>query len=93
MSSERRSEISKNTMKKRLQEHGVAFLGIKDKSENSRRAGKVAAAKKAGFLDTKSENHGSKHVKGTKWWINIETGEKARSKHSPGEKWKRGMSK
>ena len=93
MTSERRTEISKKTMSKRLEKHGVAFLGIKDIKMNARKAGFVAAEKKAGFLNTNSENHGSKYVKGTCWWTNIETGERLRAKEAPNEKWKRGMLK
>ena len=88
-----RSEISKKIMEKRLNEHGVAFLGIKDTVENSRHAGNVAADKKAGFLNTNSNNHGSKHVKGTHWWTNSNTGEKIRAKEAPNKDWKRGMLK
>jgi hypothetical protein len=93
MTLERRSEISRKTIQKRMRENGVAFLGIKDVVENSRNAGKKAAEKKAGFLNINSENHGSKHVKGTCWWTNIETGERIRAKEAPNEKWKRGMLK
>lgn len=93
MSPKRRTEISKSTLEKRLREHGVAFLGIDDPKENSRRAGMIAAEKKAGFLNTKSDNHGSKHVKGTCWWTNVDTGERVRSISPPSDKWKRGMLK
>jgi len=87
MSPERRSEISKKVHKERE----VAFLGIENTVENSRRAGLKAAELKSGFLNTKSEKHGSKFVRGTKWWINVETGEKIRSKECPGDNWKKGM--
>ena len=80
-------------MSKRLEKDGVAFLGIKDTELNAKNAGKAAAEKKAGFLNTQSKNHGSKHVKGTCWWTNIETGERMRAKVAPCEKWKRGMIK
>ena len=80
-------------MQKRIKENGVAFLGIENTVENSRKAGKKAAENKAGFLNINSENHGSKHVKGTCWWTNIETGERVRSSAQPGETWKRGMIK
>lgn len=93
MTAERRSEISKKTLQKRIKENGVAFLGIENTVENSRKAGKKAAENKAGFLNINSENHGSKHVKGTCWWTNIETGERVRSSAQPGETWKRGMIK
>ena len=67
-----------------------AFLGIKDTIENSRNAGKIAAELCAGFLDTNSPNHGSKHVKDTKWWTHI-SGERIRSKECPGDNWQKGM--
>lgn len=93
MKPERRTEISKKTLSKRLEKDGVAFLGIKDTKLNATNAGKAAAEKKAGFLNTQSENHGSKHVKETCWWTNSETGERVRSKEAPSEIWKRGMIK
>jgi hypothetical protein len=93
MTNDRRTEISKTTMHKRIRERGVAFLGIEDTVENSRKAGLIAAEKKAGFLNTESDNHGSKHVKNTCWWTNSETGERVRSKTAPSEQWKRGMLK
>lgn len=93
MTPERRSEISRKTLSERLQKNGVAFLGIEDTKLNSKNAGKAAAEKKAGFLNTQSENHGSKHVKGTCWWTNIETGERIRAKEAPTQIWKRGMIK
>jgi len=93
MKPERRTEISKKTLSKRLEKDGVAFLGIKDSKINAKNAGKAAAEKKAGFLNTQSENHGSKHVKGTCWWTNPETGERVRAKEAPSERWKRGMIK
>lgn len=58
--------------------------------ENSRRAGLRSAELSAGFLDTKSNNHGSKYVKDTKWWTNSE-GEHKRSTECPGDGWKQGM--
>ena len=93
MSKEKRTDISKKTLKERINEHGVAFLNINNTVENAKKAGKIAAEKKAGFLNTNSENHGSKHVKNTCWWTNIETGERVRAKNAPSEKWKRGMIK
>lgn len=91
MTAERRSEISRKTIEKRIQKFGVSFLGINNPIENSRNAGKIAAQKNAGFLNVNSDNHGSKHVKGTCWWTNIETGERMRCSLQPGDKWKRGM--
>lgn len=93
MTSERRTEISKKTLDERLKKHGVAFLGIENPVANSKKAGMIAAKKKAGFLNTNSEHHGSKHVRNTYWWTNTETGERVRSKSAPNDKWKRGMIK
>lgn len=67
-----------------------AFLGIKDITENSRKAGKKAAYLKAGFLDVNSANHGSKHVKNTKWWTHA-SGKRIRAHECPGDNWKQGM--
>ena len=91
MSAEKRTKISKKTLRKRIKNHGTAFLGIHDTIANSKRAGDAAAAKKAGFLNTESELHGSKYVKNTCWWTNMDTGERVRRNISPGKKWKRGM--
>lgn len=52
----RRKKACEETMRKRIEEHGVAFLNIKNTKENSRRAGLKSAEKKAGFLNTQSEN-------------------------------------
>lgn len=93
MSTERRTEISKKTLSKRIEKNGVAFLGIRDTKMNAKKAGLIAAEKKAGFLNTSSDNHGSKHVKGTCWWTNVDTGERIRGKEAPSDKWKRGMLK
>lgn len=68
-----------------------AFLGISDTVENSRRGGRKAAELCAGFLDTDSDHHGSKAVRGTVWWTNIITGKRKRSHESPGGDWKSGM--
>lgn len=89
MTKERRSQISKNTMAKRLAAGKGAFI-IEDTVENSRRAGLASAAKKAGFLNTDSENHGSKHVKNTFWLVN-ENNQRVRRIDSPGPTWIKGM--
>lgn len=91
ISKEKRSNISKNTIKKRIDSNLPAFLNIKNTKENAKNAGKIASEKHSGFLDTKSIKHGSKYVKNTYWWINNITGERMRSKNSPGIEWKRGM--
>jgi hypothetical protein len=57
--------------------------------ENGRRGGLVAKEKNAGFLNTKSEKHGSKAVKGTYWWV-TKDGSRKRSKQCPGEGWVKG---
>ena len=77
-------------MQKRIQETGNAFTGISDRIENSRHAGKAAAAKKAGFLNTSADHHGSKAVKNTTWWTDI-NGNRKRSLESPGIGWSAGM--
>lgn len=84
-----RVEVSKRTMRERLDRGLGAFL-IKDPIENSRKAGLKAKEKKAGFLNTQSEKHGSKFVIGSFWWNNNE-GQRKRSSICPGENWKRGM--
>jgi len=91
MSRERRTQISKQTMSRRLNSGNPAFLGIKNTKENSRRAGKAAAEKKAGFLNIKLDKHGSKYVLGTSWWINTKTLQRKRQKDSPGIDWKKGF--
>lgn len=89
MPKERRIEISKKVIQDRLDAGNGAFL-IEDTVENARRAGRAAAEKKAGFLNTDSENHGSKHVKNTCWWTNS-NGERKRAHTCPGKNWKKGM--
>jgi hypothetical protein len=83
---EKRAEISKKIHESRK----TAFLGIDDPVENSRNAGLKAAETQAGFLNTNSEKHGSKYVKGTCWWTDTE-GNRIRSIECPGTGWKRGM--
>lgn len=83
-------KISKKIIEERIMSGLPAFLGISDVIENSRNAGIVAAEKRAGFLNTNSENHGSKAVIGTYWWIN-DMGERVRSSVCPGKTRKRGM--
>ena len=67
-----------------------AFLGIKDAKENGSHGGKKSAEKKAGFLNPDNDKHGSKYVKGTKWWRN-NSGDRVRSDVSPGDDWILGM--
>ena len=86
----KRKERAKESLQKRIAETGNAFIGIKDRVENSRNAGKMAAQKKAGFLNTNADHHGSKAVKGTTWWTN-ENGKHKRSINSPGVGWVSGM--
>lgn len=84
-----RSALSKQTMERRLKNEGVAFLGIEDTVENARRGGLAAAAKHAGFLDTNSDHHGSKYVKGSTWWNNGVINK--RSVSCPGEDFVKGI--
>lgn len=86
MTKERRVEVNKKIHENRP----TAFLGIKDTVENARNAGLKAAKTQAGFLNTSSEKHGSKYVKGTCWWTDTE-GNRIRSIECPGNGWKRGM--
>lgn len=58
----RKTAIKKEHEKRKSLGKG-AFWSISDTVENSRYAGKKAAEKCAGFLNTSSENHGSKYVK------------------------------
>jgi hypothetical protein len=87
---EKRIQSIKRIHRKRKENGLGAFLGIKDTVENSRNAGRRAAELTAGFLDTNSDRHGSKHVKSTKWWTH-KTGKRVRTKDCPGEGWKQGM--
>lgn len=87
-----KTEIGKKIIEERIRAGLPAFLNIKNTIENSKNAGKIASQKKAGFLNTDSEKHGSKKVKGTFWWVN-ELGERVRSKESPGKGWTKGMTK
>lgn len=89
MTKKRRSEISRLTIKKRIETNGGAFI-ISDTIKNASNAGKIAAQKKAGFLNINSKNHGSNHVKNTYWWTN-EINEHKRSKEKPIGNWKKGM--
>lgn len=79
-----------NKMMKARIDSGLGAFIIQDRTENSRKAGKAAADKKAGFLDTKSKNHGSNFVKNTKWWTH-KSGKRKRSCDCPGIDWRRGM--
>lgn len=93
MTKEERCEVSRKVGLKTL-ELGIGIHAINadpERSiENARKGGLAAAAKKAGFLNTEASHHGSKAVKGTKWWVNI-NGDRKRSVESPGYEWKRGM--
>lgn len=60
--------------------------------ENGRRGGLKAKENNAGFLNTNSDKHGSKHVKNTKWWTHS-SGSRKRCVESPGEDWYTGMVK
>jgi HNH endonuclease len=86
----KRKERAKKALHKRIAETGNAFGGIEDRSENARKGGTAAAEKKAGFLNTNSEHHGSKAVKNTTWWTD-KNGKRKRSAISPGKEWCAGM--
>jgi len=95
ISKEKRQKTSQNVGYKTLK-MGVGIHAINADPEkakkNAQNGGLASKEKCAGFLNTNSESHGSKAVKGTVWWTNIETKERKRSKEKPGNTWKRGMS-
>ena len=83
-------EVGKRTAREKIGIHAINADPVLAK-ENARKAGLVAAKRKAGFLNTDSEKHGSKFVKNTLWWYNINTRERKRSTKCPGPNWKHGM--
>ena len=83
-----RSAVSKKTIETRRNKGLPTFLGIDNFRLNASKGGQSAKEKKAGFLNTQSDSHGSKYTKGSIWWINTETGKRKRSKESPGNNWK-----
>jgi HNH endonuclease len=89
----RRSEISRaigyKTKENKVGIHAINANPILAK-ENARNAGLAAKKKKAGFLDTNSEHHGSKAVKNSIWWTDV-FGNRKRSINCPGNNWKKGM--
>lgn len=88
-----RTEISRKVGLKTLENKvGIHAINCNHELavENGRKAGKIAAKLKSGFLNVESENHGSKYVKNTYWWTN-NSGERKRSNVCPGENWKKGM--
>lgn len=93
MSKKDRSELSRQIGLQTLRDctglHKINADPILAK-ENGRKAGLKAAEKNAGFLNTESEHHGSKHVKGTSWW-NDGSGNRVRSILPPDLTWKKGM--
>ena len=93
LSKDERKELSRkigySTLENKVGIHAINADPEKAK-ENARNAGLKSAELCAGFLDTKSENHGSKYVKETKWWTHRD-GSRKRSKDCPGEEWQRGM--
>jgi hypothetical protein len=94
ISKRERSQISKEVgIKTRDEKKGIHFINSDPvlSKINSSNAGKKAAEKKAGFLNTKSKNHGSNYVKNSFWWINCITGERKRCSENPGINWKKGM--
>ena len=83
---EERKKRSKEIMKERLKEHGVAFLGIKDTVENSKRArSKLSREKELEMMRAWKEK-----IQGSKWWVNPQ-GKRKRSKYKPEGEWKEGM--
>jgi hypothetical protein len=92
-SKKKRLAAIKNLHRERREAGLGAFLGIENITENARKAGLKAAEKRAGFLDTSADHHGSKYVKETTWWYNSSTKKRKRSKVSPGPEWTEGMGK
>ena len=90
ISKEERSLISKKTIQERREKNLPTFLGIDNLIENARKGGLQSAKNKAGFLNTDSDNHGSKYTKDTVWWTDKE-GNHKRSKHKPEGEWIKGM--
>lgn len=92
MSKSKRSEISRETLKKRIEKFNVSFLNIDKEQEifNAKKGGDKAAKNKLGFLNPEKDNHGSKFVKETFWWTRSD-GKRKRSKECPGDDWKKGM--
>jgi len=87
MSKEKRTEVSKSvgiyTRDNKLGIHKINADPILSK-ENSSFAGKKSYEKRAGFH---ARPYQQESVGGTKWWSNTKTGEKIRSKESPGNDW------
>lgn len=93
MSKERKREVSSAAGKKTLQQGTGVHKINKDPllaRENAKRAGLAAKLKCAGFLNTKSNKHGSKAVRGTVWWVN-KFNDRKRSAECPGDGWVRGV--
>ena len=93
LSKEHRSLMAKQNGRKTLESCiGIHAINADPTlaKENARRGGNASKDKKAGFLDTNSEKHGSKAVKGSKWWIN-KNGDRKRSYVCPGNDWVIGM--
>jgi mevalonate kinase len=83
---EERIKQSKKIIQDRLNETGVAFLGIKDVVENANNArSKLSREKELEMMKVWKEK-----IQGSKWWVNKE-GKRKRSKTSPGKDWKEGM--
>lgn len=86
MTRERRTEISKKTMKERLSSGSGAFI-ITDPVDNAKKARSKMSREMELYLQSKMVDK----VRGSCWWTNKSTGEKVRQKECPGEGWNRGM--
>lgn len=86
LSKKERTQLSKETIKKRINESGLAFLGIEDTVENAKKArSKLSRKKELEMMMAWKDK-----IQGSKWWVNKE-GKRKRSKISPGDDWKEGM--
>lgn len=92
ISSQKRVEISRKAGKLTL-EKGIGIHAINNNKELHLKISSIAGQKsrdlKAGFHNP--ENNGYNFVRNTKWWTNLITKERRRSKQSPGPEWVRGM--
>lgn len=93
MDKEVRREISRRVGKKTVElKIGIHRINANPElaAKNSSYGGKVSFAKRAGFH---SKPFQKDSVGDTKWWIQLDSGKRKRSKRCPGKGWIRGMGK